>query len=667
MAIQSASAKLYTGIRSWCVDKNISAALSTAATITAVVQRIKRTYADLEATASISLTNERYKTYGGGNNVITPGNPRVINNTNNAKINTSLVCKFPTYIRIDLEKMQLPEGTNCVIQFEEGWVIEGDFPGSTFAPSPEVPEFFYFRTPWFSGNLRLNVSSLINYNIELRKATPAALISSSSIIARGIRNPGQLAALFGGSFQVLPTARKTAVSGSSMYSSFGPNNVGGMPEIASLTRVFFLSSTMDSELSIDVSAEKYKTFGFTNVLAESTMQIIAQKTTEIALLAGSDGALITNAVKTASVNSNVEFGANLIAITNFTTNLVINNQTISNINLTKIDGYPWDYNRTKTLISIPESNGVDHFAVTSGGTDPNKDNFTSYIYNIASDSTISITGVTSGFGNGCWAVERGNINDVNTQYVQIVDTSGNSLGSYSNSLSLPRWGSAAANGVGTNFVFISWQDYTTDGISSNEQTKYKIVNRTTGSITSLSSFVSQETRQTLSVQSNRYAGFFHYSTTYANMGNGTGALSIIDKDTSATVRSYSYSAAQAPYMSFGGMSDNYYAIINQYGSTSVQNIKVYSMSTGTAIYTLTGLTNMDKFLGIDNQFMYLKTASINKVQVIDLSTLNSVGSIEAPAGNSSQIYVSILLNNYVLMRNSGSNNVHIYYDARDYL
>jgi hypothetical protein len=171
MAIQSASAKLYTGIRCWCVDKNISANLT--ATFTTghlttyngdplvmdlpvlsgvLARKTVRYIADLTLTPSMSITNQRLKTFGGGNNVITPGASRVIDNTNNWKVTASVVCKFPTYFRIDVDKLQLPQGTTCTVSFEEGWIKDGEYLETTRAPSAAIGNFFTFRTPWLGAS-----------------------------------------------------------------------------------------------------------------------------------------------------------------------------------------------------------------------------------------------------------------------------------------------------------------------------------------------------------------------------------------------------------------------------------------------------------------------------------------------------------------------------------
>jgi len=206
MATITAEAKLYTGIRCWCVDKNISAALTSSFSIGnynrpiqpidefvlssgALVFRAKRTVADVECVASISLTDERYRTYGGGNNVITPGSPRVIDNARNWKMISSVVCDFPTYIEIDVEKLGIPEGTDVILNFEEGWILEDrgrrlpsgawEYPTAVQgSPSPKQDNFVSFRTPYF-GLSFINSAFTMPNNFRYRNRPGASNIFSA--------------------------------------------------------------------------------------------------------------------------------------------------------------------------------------------------------------------------------------------------------------------------------------------------------------------------------------------------------------------------------------------------------------------------------------------------------------------------------------------------------
>ena len=227
MAILSASAKLYTGIRCWCVDKNISANLTASFSLgnrnrpasggdtvfaNVLAFKLRRAIADLVVTPSVSLTNERLKTFGGGNNVITPGASRVIDNTNNWRVTASVVCKFPTYFRIDVDKLQLPQGTTCTVSFEEDWIRDGVYLESTKASSPAVGNFFTFRTPWQGASFINSAFTLPNRTGLRIKQLGSTVSGVSTLVARGTYNPGKFASLFGGAFITLTApVKKTGI------------------------------------------------------------------------------------------------------------------------------------------------------------------------------------------------------------------------------------------------------------------------------------------------------------------------------------------------------------------------------------------------------------------------------------------------------------------------
>jgi hypothetical protein len=363
MAIITAQAKLYTGIRCLCVDKNISAALSASFSVGnldidfpedgAVVDvnsnvtwtnpktsvtynkvtiysniynwRLRRAVCDMRAVPSISLTDERYKTYGGGNvNITVSDNGRVVSvsepdntqivyvgnfigivpesdNTdatpptfditiadvedegkitltitnpgkNNAQGDTltfdfekfypgspageftctvdeitapntllktggwtavsTVSCTFPTYIEIDIEKLGIPEGTTCTLNFDEGWLLEDrgrrlpsgewEYPdASQGALSPEQPNYVTFRTPWYGVGRFTSAFSLPNTVLRIKQLA-SSVSSTAVVVARGIFNPGRFAALQFSVSNVQAIVRKTAVSGANLFSSFGP-------------------------------------------------------------------------------------------------------------------------------------------------------------------------------------------------------------------------------------------------------------------------------------------------------------------------------------------------------------------------------------------------------------------------------------------------------------
>jgi len=290
MAIVTFQAKLYTGIRCWCVDKNISAALSSAFTLgnydidnssdvpdldingnkivypNVYAWRLKRFVIDLVVTPQITLTDQKLKTFGAGNvvndgyfvvgetyKIITVGdsdwnsisgetranwypgdeftaqnngtvpylNPPVAEDAVDDKRNPTpktgkahlsswtvrknVTCEFPTYIEFDLEKLNLPEGTDCIVYFEEGFLLEDrgrqlpsgawEYPDAVQgAPSPKIDNFFQFRTPWYG--LSFMTSTFTRNIVPLRiKQLLSSVSSTSSVMAAGVRNPGKLASL----------------------------------------------------------------------------------------------------------------------------------------------------------------------------------------------------------------------------------------------------------------------------------------------------------------------------------------------------------------------------------------------------------------------------------------------------------------------------------------
>jgi hypothetical protein len=266
MPIIQAQAKLYQGFRSYVVDKNISANLSASFTIGnqnqpsptldvngniilqsgIKVAKIVRTIADLLCPRpKPTLVDQRYKTYGGGNNVINADGS--VNNTNNSKIVSTLVCSFPTFFRLDLEALGLPEGTDCVVKLEEGFVIEDrglirasgtyPYPLAVSNPNPASDSFATFRTPKTFAKKALSVVASLSYNIQRIRPYAANLTSAMSFVVRLKYANANGISLTGGAFFILPTAVKTSRAVAALTAVFGPRNVGGMPEIAIPSRI----------------------------------------------------------------------------------------------------------------------------------------------------------------------------------------------------------------------------------------------------------------------------------------------------------------------------------------------------------------------------------------------------------------------------------------------
>ncbi len=205
MAILTAEAKLYQSFRTTVVDKNITANLSSNFSIGnynrpaqpsdqfevysgALAFKVKFYVCDMESASSVALVDERYLTYGGGNNVITPGSPRVVDNTNNAKLTFNLKCKFPTYVRVDLESLGLPEGTDIIVDFEEGFALEGNYPGSVAAPMPAIKNYTTFRTPWYGVGFLKSVATISSIIGSIKPFT-SSISGAMSFAVKGSYSP----------------------------------------------------------------------------------------------------------------------------------------------------------------------------------------------------------------------------------------------------------------------------------------------------------------------------------------------------------------------------------------------------------------------------------------------------------------------------------------------
>lgn len=428
MTTHSATAKLYTGIRAWCVDKNISAAITSTSTFYCLPYRLRRTIADIEAISSISLTNERYKTYGGGNNVITEGDPRVIDNTNNWKVNATVVCKFPTYLRIDVEKLQLPEGTDCTVSFEEGWILEGDFPGTTRQPSPEVKDFFTFRTPWYGVGKLQSAFSVFARNYKFRQMA-AAVSSSATIVARGILNPGKFAALAMSNFNTTTAAGK--ITGI-LFVQRPYDIISSLTMLAGrLLTTSSNSNAMSSSMSITSELGRIR-FGVSNNSVVSSMSIVANKTTEIELLESNFATMSINAIKTTSIVDTLSAQSSLSSLVYITVDgitpiissssleLVTDIRFIMNTNLNAYDYlgtpitnnttvnipiYPYTKAGTNVVIDWGDGNTTSYSSPSNGNNLPTAGPNHTYSQHGEYDIRIKVTGgylsgLTSGASSG---------------------------------------------------------------------------------------------------------------------------------------------------------------------------------------------------------------------------------------------------------------------------
>ena len=315
MATLIASAKLTNAFRIRVVDKNVSAAITTTATLAAVVRRTRRIVSDLESTSSLANTM-RYATKG-GKGVFA--------------VTSSLVCEFPTYIEIDIEALMLqglPEGTDCVLSFQEGWMLEDrgrQLPSGAFeyaantqnAPSPEFPSFVTFRTPKFFRSAFSSVFSIPN-TVSRRRPFSSSVSSISTLSSFAILNPGKFAALFGGVFLTTPTARKTARTGATLYNSFGPEDGVGGSVLATILKIKQLASVFPTGVAtLTEASELFNTPGPVTMTNSFTMNVVAVKNTEINLVSAGFASMTTVAVKTTPVQSAMVLGNSLSIQTNY--------------------------------------------------------------------------------------------------------------------------------------------------------------------------------------------------------------------------------------------------------------------------------------------------------------------------------------------------------------
>ena len=259
-----AQAKLRQATRLTVVDKKISAVLTSAITITCIGEKVKLTIIDLDCISTISLTTEKLFRIGGSNYTqpgyfqrgqryqitdlgtadynliadttgvtyqvgsfftaansgekIPPVTGRAMLTSN--LVTSTLTCKFPTYIRIDLEALGMDsyEGQDCIMQLDEGVVIQGNYPGSEFTPNPPEASFMTFRIPkYFRSQLFSSVSSS-TLVLRIKQSLATNFNTLASVTAFAQRNPGKLAALVFSLGSINAVARKTAIGVSALSS-----------------------------------------------------------------------------------------------------------------------------------------------------------------------------------------------------------------------------------------------------------------------------------------------------------------------------------------------------------------------------------------------------------------------------------------------------------------
>ena len=225
---------------------------------------------------------------------------------------SSLRCVFPTYVRIDIEKlmdMGLGEGQDCVVQLEEGFLLEDKgvpkqaSPFFEFAdnvkdsPTPRNDNYVSFRTP---KRFRSAVSSVFSLpaNIVLRrKQLQSAVSSVSTLSAVAIFNPGKFAALFAGVSTILTSPVKTARY---LYDFY---NVPGIvfTMITNNTRLRVTQSAVSSQFTLPPIDFWYRRLGVSLMSSTATMNSNAIKNISISLSLSGVSTMTTSAVKNTNV------------------------------------------------------------------------------------------------------------------------------------------------------------------------------------------------------------------------------------------------------------------------------------------------------------------------------------------------------------------------------
>lgn len=360
MALVTAEARFYNGSILNLADKQTGAGLSTQVTLSCEPFRVIR-LANQNIRSNASSSSEVGFAKLGG-----VANPRAV---------STLRCRFPTYVRIDWDKIYVPEGKNVTIKLEEGFVFEGFFPGSTREPLPANNNLLTFRTP---KRITQNLPAVFNIeSIPLRiKQLSGDLESQAGLIVFPIYNPGKLAALFGGVFTTVPNVTYIANGRSDMFSRFGPVSPAGTPVFDFNFRLRFADSNMFSESEFILP--EYDILQVAAADFESVTNLSAEAFQFIGIIGNllTQSNLINNSVKTASGS------ANLLSEFTKTSTILRIKQTSSNVtsssslsaNVTNIQRVPrWRFENQFTITTqqnlgiIPVSANND-FVVTNSGS-----------------------------------------------------------------------------------------------------------------------------------------------------------------------------------------------------------------------------------------------------------------------------------------------------------
>lgn len=370
MATINAQAKLYQGTLASVVDVILNPSNFTSTSeLTCTVLRKRSGIAVVSADATASAT-PRLSTIG----FIAKG----------MAVESTLRCKFPTYIRIDVDALELPEGTDVSFQLEEGFAIEGNFKESQHSPLPRNDNLFTFRTPKKLYGQLISSLATLHFNGGYRKRTNAYIEALASVTARITYNPGKFTAMEMSNFTVIPNAIKNVKTGAVFNSNFTMPNLGPfkvrlfqsnfVQDTFTLThqgqdvRVRFGQSPMTTSTVQQTEGTKF--FGLVdNFTAQFTTQQTAKRT--------------ANAV----INISSAMGSSLTA--KITRNGSIDMYSTTALTVPSIANYPYVYSHSFTPTNIINSGNLSfssdgNYIVLSGingGYSNINDPGSIYVYN----------------------------------------------------------------------------------------------------------------------------------------------------------------------------------------------------------------------------------------------------------------------------------------------
>jgi hypothetical protein len=277
MATLSATAALYNAFKLKTVDKNAIAAITSTASLSCSTTRAPFVRAGIRAKATVSAT-PGFAIYGG-----------VAKDATTLQAVSTLRCKFPTYVKLNWDKLNLPEGTTVVLKVERDFVREGVFPESINSALPKNNNLITFRTP---------------------KKLFAYLTSSATIVHTTLRIK-QLASAISGAMTFVSTARANKVGVTSLDSAFttsilanfkSVNNFAVMNAQATVSAVTgFLKGTSSNNSIVSsttiASANARIRFGVSAVTATSTTSVDGLKYTGIVANTTASATMTTSAIR----------------------------------------------------------------------------------------------------------------------------------------------------------------------------------------------------------------------------------------------------------------------------------------------------------------------------------------------------------------------------------